>query len=67
MKEMWGSLDHSGKNWRQIYKGLVLLEMLIKYGVEKVVDDARSQLFRLRTLMDFTHYEGTSDKGAGGE
>ncbi len=66
MKEIWISLDHAGKNWRQIFKGLMLLETIVKKGSEAVIDLAREQLFRFRTLVDFTYYESSVDKGAGG-
>lgn len=49
-----------------IPQGLTLLEVLIKSGSERVVDDARDHLFRIRTLTDFTHHDETSDKGHGG-
>jgi hypothetical protein len=97
MRAVWGSLDHSGKNWVQIFKvralsraalprdggaqplsvpsprrpvvrqGLTLLEVMVKAGAERVVDDARDHLFRIRTLTDYTHHTGGSDKGAGSE
>jgi hypothetical protein len=65
MREVWGSLNHAGKNWRQVFKGLVLLEYLVKFGSERVVDAARDHLFRVRTLTDFTYFEGGGDKGTG--
>lgn len=65
MRETWSSLNHAGKNWKQIFKGLVLLEYLIRFGHERVVDNARDHLFRVRTLLDFAHFDGGSDKGAG--
>lgn len=65
MKAVWGALNHSGKNWRQIYKGLVLLEALIKYGTERCVDEARAHIFRVRTLQEFSYYDGPRDHGAG--
>lgn len=65
MRETWASLNHAGKNWKQIFKGLVLLEYLVKFGHERVVDNARDHLFRVRTLLDFAHFEGGTDKGAG--
>jgi epsin len=66
MREVWASLNHSGKNWKQIFKGLTLLDALVKYGSGRVVEDARDHMYRIRTLTDYTHYEDGSDKGAGG-
>jgi hypothetical protein len=37
----------------------------VKHGSERVVDDARDHLFRIRTLTDFTHHQDGGDKGAG--
>ena len=33
---IWKRINDSGKNWRHVYKALVLLEYLIKTGSEKV-------------------------------
>ena len=43
-----------------------MLEALLKNGHERVVDDARDHLFRIRTLTDFSYHEGGIDKGNGG-
>ena len=36
MQMIWKRLNDNGKNWRHVYKALVLLEYLIKTGSEKV-------------------------------
>lgn len=36
MQMIWKRLNDHGKNWRHVYKALVLLEYLIKTGTEKV-------------------------------
>ena len=36
MQMIWKRVNDSGKNWRHVYKALVLLEYLIKTGSEKV-------------------------------
>ena len=38
MQMIWKRLNDHGKNWRHVYKALVLLEYLIKTGSEKVLD-----------------------------
>ncbi len=38
MQMIWKRLNDHGKNWRHVYKALVLLEYLIKTGSEKVVE-----------------------------
>ena len=39
MQMIWKRLNDHGKNWRHVYKALVLLEYLIKTGSEKVLKD----------------------------
>ncbi|EAW11392.1 putative Golgi to endosome transport protein (Ent3) [Aspergillus clavatus NRRL 1] len=56
--------DKSAEEWRQIYKGLQLLEFLIKNGSERVVDDARSHMSLLRMLRQF-HFIDQNGKDQG--
>ena len=51
--------------WRVVFKGLTLLEHLIKNGSERCVDDARNHGHSLRALHQFNYYEGTIDRGLG--
>ncbi|KAF6755839.1 hypothetical protein DFP72DRAFT_895352 [Ephemerocybe angulata] len=53
-------MEKEARQWRQIYKALVLLEYLIKNGSERVVDDARSHISTIKMLRNF-HY--IDDKG----
>ena len=63
---MWESLENQRPAaWRVIFKGLTLLEHLIKHGSERVVDDARGHGHTLRSLHQFNYYEGTVDRGSG--
>lgn len=56
--------EKSAEEWRQIYKGLQLLEFLIKNGSERVIDDARSHLSLLKMLKQF-HYIDQNGKDQG--
>ncbi|KAJ5287662.1 hypothetical protein N7478_003348 [Penicillium angulare] len=56
--------DKAAEEWRQIYKGLQLLEFLIKNGSERVVDDARSHMSLLRMLRQF-HFIDMNGKDQG--
>lgn len=47
-------------------QSLSLLEHLVKNGAERVIEDARDNLHRVRMLSDFNYYEGPVDKGSGG-
>ncbi|CEI89133.1 hypothetical protein G6F70_002788 [Rhizopus microsporus] len=45
------------KQWRQIYKALVLLDYLIKNGSERVVDDARSHVTMIKIMRNFYYID----------
>lgn len=48
MQMIWKRLNDHGKNWRHVYKALVLLEYLIKTGSEKV-----EHIFHLRFYLRY--------------
>ncbi|EEC51996.1 predicted protein, partial [Phaeodactylum tricornutum CCAP 1055/1] len=63
---VWESLENQRPAaWRIVFKGLTLLEHLIKNGSERCVDDARNHGHTLRALGQFNYYEGTIDRGQG--
>lgn len=63
---VWESLENARPaGWRVVFKGLSLVEHLVKNGSERCVDDARTHGHILRTLLKFNYYEGTVDRGLG--
>ncbi|KAG0169709.1 Epsin-3, clathrin recruitment and traffic between the Golgi and endosome [Apophysomyces sp. BC1034] len=56
--------EKEAKQWRQIYKALVLLEYLVKNGSERVVDDARSHISMIKIMRNF-HYIDEKGKDQG--
>lgn len=65
-KLIWDNLENPRPSaWRVVFKGLTLLEHLIKNGSERCVDDARNHSHALRGLYNFNYYEGTIDRGIG--
>ena len=65
-KIMWESVETQRPSaWRVIFKGLTLVEHLVKNGSERCVDDARNHGHVLRQLHNFNYYEGTIDRGQG--
>ena len=63
---MWESMENQRPAaWRVVFKGLTLLEHLVKNGSERCVDDARNHGHILRALGQFNYYEGTIDRGLG--
>ena len=53
MGMLWKRLNDNGKNWRHVYKALVLLEYLIKTGSHRVSQQCKDNLFSIQTLKDF--------------
>lgn len=53
MSMLWRRLNDHGKNWRHVYKSLVVLEYLVKNGSERVVRQCVDNLFSIQTLKDF--------------
>jgi len=52
--------SNEGKNWRRIYKGLLVLAHLLRNGADRVVESARDHISELRNLE---HFEFTDVKG----
>ncbi|XP_029032367.1 epsin-2 isoform X2 [Osmia bicornis bicornis] len=63
MQMLWKRLNDHGKNWRHVYKALILLEYLIKTGTEKVAQQCKENIFAIQTLKDFQYMEGSKDQG----
>lgn len=63
MQMIWKRLNDHGKNWRHVYKALVLLEYLIKTGTEKVAQQCVENVFAIQTLKDFQYMEDSKDYG----
>nr|CAD7399230.1 unnamed protein product [Timema cristinae] len=63
MQMIWKRLNDHGRNWRHVYKALVLLEYLIKTGTEKVAQQCKENIFAIQTLKDFQYLEECKDQG----
>lgn len=63
MQMIWKRLNDHGKNWRHVYKALVVLEYLIKTGTEKVAQQCIENIFAIQTLKDFQYLEDNKDYG----
>ncbi|XP_056373325.1 clathrin interactor 1 [Hyla sarda] len=65
MNMLWTRmLKDNKKNWRRVYKSLLLLAYLIRNGSERVVTSAREHIYDLRSLENY-HFvdEGGKDQG----
>ncbi|CAH1794396.1 unnamed protein product [Owenia fusiformis] len=63
MQMIWKRLNDHGKNWRHVYKSLMLLEYIIKTGSEKVAQQCKENIFAVQTLKDFQYVEENKDQG----
>ncbi|XP_071797651.1 epsin-2-like isoform X5 [Asterias amurensis] len=57
MEMIWRRINDKGKNWRHVYKSLVLLEYIIKTGSERVAQHSKEKIVDINTLKDFTFYD----------
>ena len=57
MQMVWKRLNDDGKNWRHVYKALVLLDYVIKTGSEKVSQQCRENFHSIKTLSSFQHID----------
>lgn len=65
MNMLWARmLRDSKKNWRRVYKSLLLLAHLIRNGSERVVTSTREHLYDLRSLESF-HFVDENGKDQG--
>ncbi|XP_032885869.1 clathrin interactor 1 [Amblyraja radiata] len=65
MNMLWNRiLKDNKKNWRRVYKSLLLLAYLIRNGSERVVTSAREHIYDLRSMENY-HFvdEGGKDQG----
>ncbi|KAL8609409.1 hypothetical protein ACOMHN_019898 [Nucella lapillus] len=55
MGMLWKRMLHENKkNWRRVYKSLILLSYLIRNGSERVVTSAREHIYDLRGLENYS-------------
>ncbi|XP_056626005.1 clathrin interactor 1a [Triplophysa dalaica] len=57
-------LRDNKKNWRRVYKSLLLLAYLVRNGSERVVTSAREHLYDLRSIESY-HYVDENGKDQG--
>ncbi|KAM3177137.1 hypothetical protein ACTXT7_005101 [Hymenolepis weldensis] len=71
MQMIWRRLNDKSKNWRHVYKALILLDYIIKTGSDKVAVQCRENIHAIETLMegllvflrDFYYVEDGKDVG----
>ncbi|XP_071090995.1 clathrin interactor 1-like isoform X7 [Haliotis cracherodii] len=65
MGMLWKRMLHDNKkNWRRVYKSLILLTYLVRNGSERVVTSSREHIYDLRALENYTFSdENGKDQG----
>ncbi|OMJ25154.1 Epsin-3 [Smittium culicis] len=57
-------LNDKGKYWRHVYKSLILLDYMLRYGSEQVVSYSKQNLYIVKTLKEFQFIdEAGRDRG----
>ncbi|CAK9187951.1 unnamed protein product [Ilex paraguariensis] len=65
MAVIWKRVSDTGKNWRHVYKALTVLEYLVAYGSERVIDEIREHAYQISTLSDFQYIDSSGrDQGS---
>lgn len=62
MKHLWEVVNLKPKDFIQIFKALHLFEFLIKNGNNRVVQDLKDDIFKIRSLQDMTYHSDGIDK-----
>ncbi len=57
METIWERINDDGKNWRHVYKALLLLEYLIRNGSPEVIREAKMKAIEIQTLKDFQYID----------
>jgi hypothetical protein len=52
-------LNDKGKNWRHVFKALLVLDYCLHVGSENVVLYAKENIYVIRTLKEFQHIDDT--------
>ncbi|XP_028391260.1 clathrin interactor 1-like isoform X2 [Dendronephthya gigantea] len=57
MSMLWKRMLQEKKNWRRVYKSLLLLSYLLRNGSERVVTSSRDHIYDMRQLEDYQHID----------
>ncbi|KAG1359762.1 clathrin interactor EPSIN 2 [Cocos nucifera] len=64
MHVIWKRINDTGKNWRHVYKGLIVLEYLVANGSERVINEIKDHSYQILTLSNFQYIDsGGRDQG----
>lgn len=64
MPPIFKRLRDTGKNWRHVYKSLILLDYLVRNGCVRITQQCKEAIFTIQALREFKYIEGGVDQGA---
>uniref|UniRef100_A0A7N0UQS1 ENTH domain-containing protein n=1 Tax=Kalanchoe fedtschenkoi TaxID=63787 RepID=A0A7N0UQS1_KALFE len=65
MGVLWKRLSDTGKNWRHVFKALIVLEYLVANGSERVIDEIKEHAHQISTLSEFQYIDSRGkDQGS---
>ncbi len=62
MKHLWETINLDLKYHVNVFKGLYLMEFLVKNGNNRIVQDLKDDVFKIRSLMEASFHEDGLDK-----
>jgi epsin len=65
MKHIWEVLNYEAKYYIHIFKGLYLMEFMIKNGNTRIIQDLKDDIFKIKSLQDCTFHDDGIDKCRG--
>lgn len=70
MPILWRRMEDTGRNWRHVYKSLVLLDYVVRNGSERVARECRERAWAIQAVADSFNFAdgadmGGQDRGAG--
>lgn len=64
MHVIWKRINDTGKNWRHVYKALIVLEYLVANGSERVINEIKDHSYQILTLSNFQYIDSSGrDQG----
>ncbi|XP_042377812.1 clathrin interactor EPSIN 3-like [Zingiber officinale] len=65
MNVIWKRINDTGKNWRHVYKALMVLEYLVANGSEHVIDNIKEHSYHISALSNFQYIDSSGrDQGS---
>ncbi|OMJ69702.1 hypothetical protein SteCoe_32512 [Stentor coeruleus] len=64
MEAIWSSIRAPRQEWRRIQRGLILADILMKFGSARTLQELRDYYERFKPLQDFKYSDEEGDRGA---